>query len=46
MQKEKLLENDGILVKAIEEKKICIKIEFKVFANFAVIKLHSKPQKE
>lgn len=44
MQKDKKLEEDKVLLKAIEEEKTRIKAKHKASANFATIKLNAKSQ--
>lgn len=45
MQKDKKLEEDQVLFKAIEEEKTRIKAKHKVFSNFAETKSNTKPQR-
>lgn len=46
MQKDKKLEKDKVLFKAIEEEKTCIKAKHKVFANFIIAKSNDKSKKK
>lgn len=45
MQKNKKLEEDKVLFRAIKEEKTCIKTKHKTFANFATIKSNVKLQR-
>ena len=45
MEKYEKLEKNKVLFETIEEQKTCIKIEYKIFANFASIKSNTKHQK-
>lgn len=42
MQKDKQLEKDEVLFKAIKEEKSCIKAKHKAFANFSITKSNAK----
>lgn len=42
--KDKKLDKDDVLLKAIEGAKICIKAKYKAWANFVSTKLNVKPQ--
>lgn len=45
MQKNKKLEKDKVLFKAIEKEKTCIKAKYKAFANFIIVKSNDKSKK-
>lgn len=46
MQKDKKLEEDKVLFKAIDKEKTCIKTKHKASANFVLTKLNAKPQEK